>query len=90
MVCFSASVYDSGDNVYQWLTQVKIMELPVYIPYINAIYLVIAIGLGLTIFTSIGVFFKLWSWRVPRSMVYAFTAVVIAFIILSWLIGREG
>ena len=66
------------------------MELPVYIPYINAIYLVIGIGLGFIIFTSIGVLFKLWSWRVPQSMAYAFTAVVIAFVILSWLIGREG
>ncbi|HUS93784.1 MAG TPA: hypothetical protein VMZ24_01250 [Patescibacteria group bacterium] len=64
------------------------MELPVYIPYIGAIYVFIGIGVGLVIFTSIGVLFKLWSWNVPRSMAYAFTAVVIVFIILSYMIGR--
>jgi hypothetical protein len=63
------------------------MELP-YIPYIGAIYLIIGIGVGLVIFTSIGVLFKLWSWNVPKSMAYAFSAVVVVFIVLSWLIGR--
>ena len=63
------------------------MELP-YIPYIGAIYLVIGIGVGLVIFTSIGVLFKLWSWNVPKSMAYAFSTVVVVFVILSWLIGR--
>lgn len=66
------------------------MDLPVYIPYIDAIYLIIAIGLGLIVFTSIGVFFKLWSWKIPRSMAYAFLAVVVVFVVISYLIGNFG
>ena len=66
------------------------MELPVYIPYVGAIYGIILVGVGLVIFTSIGVFFKLWSWRVPRSMAYAFFAVVVVFIVISYLIGGLG
>ena len=65
------------------------MELP-YIPYSGAIYFIIAIGAGLVIFTSIGVLFKLWSWRVPQSMAYAFIAVIIVFLIISYLIGSLG
>jgi len=63
------------------------MDLP-YIPYIGAIYFIIWVGVGLVIFTSIGVLFKLWSWSVPKSMAYAFSAVIVVFVILSWLIGR--
>jgi len=66
------------------------MDLPIYIPYVDAILLIIGIGIGLVLFTSVGVFFKLWTWRVPRSMAYAFLAVVVIYVVISYLIGNLG
>lgn len=66
------------------------MELPFFLPYIEVVYIVLGIGLGLTVFTAIGVFFKLWSWHVPRSMIYSFLAIGAILLFISYLVGRYG
>lgn len=61
------------------------MNLPILVPYIEIIYLLLAAGLVAVVGASAGALLRAWSWKVPRTMAYAFLGVIVMLVIMGWL-----
>ncbi len=61
------------------------MNLPILVPYIEIIYLLLAAGLVAVVGASAGALLRAWSWKVPRTMAYAFLGVIAMLVIMGWL-----
>lgn len=61
------------------------MHLPILVPYIEIVYILITVGIIAVAGSSAGALLRAWSWKVPRTMAYAFFGVVFVLILVSWL-----
>lgn len=64
------------------------MPIPINIPNSEVVFLLLAVGALLIGFTSIGALFRIWSWKVPRGLAYAFFGVLLAYIVIAYVIGN--
>ena len=64
------------------------MNLPILVPYIEIIYLLVAAGLVAVIGASAGALLRAWSWKVPRTLAYAFLGVIAMLVIIGWLSSK--
>jgi hypothetical protein len=61
------------------------MPLPIVVPYIEIIYILIAAGIVAVVGSTAGALLRAWSWKVPRTMAYAFLGVIVVLVLVSWL-----
>lgn len=61
------------------------MQIPILVPYIEIIYILVAAGLVAVVGASAGALLRAWSWKVPRTMAYAFLGVIAMLVIIGWL-----
>ena len=61
------------------------MNLPILVPNIEIIYILLAAGLVAVVGASAGALRRAWSWKVPRTMAYAFLGVIAMLVIMGWL-----
>ena len=61
------------------------MPLPIVVPYIEIIYILLAAGLVAVVGSTAGALLRVWSWKVPRTMAYAFLGVIVVLVLVSWL-----
>lgn len=61
------------------------MHLPILVPYIEIVYILITVGIIAVVGSSAGALLRAWSWKVPRTMAYAFFGVIFVLVLVSWL-----